>query len=159
MADEQGKALGWNDTVEHDGGDWTLLPEGVYPFRVVSFERAHWGGSAKMPPCPQAKITIEVGDEEQSTTIVHNLFLHTKTEGLLCDFFKGIGARKHGERMVMDWSKVVGATGRCRVAVRKWNGKDNSAHESNEIKKFIDPTDAAVAASEQAAPPQKEMPF
>lgn len=133
------KALDWNDPIENDGGDWTLLEPGEYPFRVTGFERARFGGSAKLPPCNMARITLDVGDAEASTTIANNLFLHSKTEGLLCQFFRSIGARKHGERLVMDWSKVVGATGVCRVKTRNWTGKDGTTRQSNEIEKFLDP--------------------
>lgn len=159
---EQGKALNWDSEVEHDGAEWTLLPEGVYPFVVQKFERAHYGGSQKpggLPPCPQAKLTIEIGDAEQATTIEHNLFLHTRCEGMLCQFFRAIGARKHGERVVMNWANVVGATGKAKVSVRKWAKReekqlppDKWTGESNEIKKFLDPEEAA--GTDAAAPAQ-----
>ena len=65
MADQvQGKELGWNDTIEHDGSDWVLLPPGEYPFTVEKFERARFAGSAKLPPCNQAKLTLTVGDDD-----------------------------------------------------------------------------------------------
>ena len=53
----------------------------------------------------------------------HNLFLHSKCEGLICAFFKAIGARKSGERLKMEWNKIAGATGRCQVGIRKWKAK------------------------------------
>lgn len=139
-----GKALTWDSEIEKDGSDWTLLPEGVYPFMVKSFTRAHFGGSAKLPACPQAKLVLEVGGPEESTTIKHNLFLHSKTEGLLCEFFRAIGARKHGERLVMDWSKVPGANGFCKVIVRKYKRDDGTDAETNDIKKFLDPAEMAA---------------
>ncbi len=139
QAPKQERELGWNDPIEHDGSDFVLLAPGEYPFRVVKFERKRFGGSEKLPPCNQAALTLDVGDAEASTTIVHNLFLHTRTEGLLCQFFRAIGARKHGERVAMDWSKVVGAVGRCRVGVRDWVGKDGATKRSNQVEKMLDP--------------------
>lgn len=147
MSTDTGRELGWNDPIENDGSDWVLLPAGEYPFRVVKFERKRFGGSAKLPPCPQACLTLDVGDAETSTTITNNLFLHSKTEGLLCQFFRSIGARKHGERIVMDWGKVVGATGLCKVKVRDWTGKDGQTHQSNEVEKFLDPPDSDTTAA------------
>ena len=149
------RELGWNDPIEHDGSEWTLLPAGEYAFRVAKFERKRFGGSAKLPPCNQAALVLEVGDAEQATTVTHNLYLHSKTEGLLCAFFRSIGARQHGERLVMDWSKVVGATGRCRVKVRDWTGKDGQTRQSNEVDRFLDPSEEAVAAKTTAG----DMPF
>jgi hypothetical protein len=148
------RELGWNDPIENDGSDWVLLPAGEYPFRVEGLERKRFEGSAKLPPCNEACLTVEVGDAEASTTIQHRLYLHSKTEGLLCAFFRAIGARKHGERVVMDWGKVIGATGRCKVGVREWTAKDGGIKTSNQIEKFLDPAEAT-----DGAPAQGEMPF
>ena len=115
MAEEiKGKAMDWEDTLgaEDDGRGFILLPAGEYPFQVTKFERARFNGSAKMRACPQAKLTIEVGDAEQETTIVHNLFLVDTQKWKLCEFFRAIGMRKHGEAVQMDWSKVPGAIGK-----------------------------------------------
>lgn len=142
------RALDWNDPIEHDGSDWVLLAPGIYPFRVVSFERARHGGSAKLPACNKAVLTLDVGGAEDSTTVNHNLFLHSKTEGLLCQFFRAIGARKHSERLVMDWSKVVGATGMCKLGVRDWTGKDGATKQSNQVEKFLDPEEPEIEVEE-----------
>jgi hypothetical protein len=158
MDTAQGKPLDWNDTIENDGSDYTLLPAGVYPFAVIKFERARFAGSAKQPPCNQAKLTLDVGNEEVSTTIEHNLFLHQKNEWALCQFFRSIGGRKHGERMVMDWTKVPGATGRAKVGVRDWTGKDGKVHQSNQVEKFLDPADDDKAKPADGAA-QGEMAF
>ena len=56
MAD---RMFDWNDVIENDSS-FTLLPEGRYPFTVVSFERAEHAGSDKIPPCKKAVLTIEL---------------------------------------------------------------------------------------------------
>ena len=139
------REIGWNDTIENDGSDFVLLEDGEYAFRVASFARARFGGSAKLPACNQAKLAIEIldADGRPVTTLQHNLFMHSKCEGLLCQFFRSISQRKHGERLTMDWTKVPGAAGRCLVATRPRTGKDGREMKSNEIKKFLDPVDAA----------------
>lgn len=157
MAQDQGRELKWDDQIEHDGSDWTLLPVGEYPFRVVGFERKRYQPKpgAKLPACNEACLTLEIGDADTSTTVQHSLYLHTRTEGLLCAFFRAIGARKHGERVVMDWAKVVGAVGRCKVRVDEWTGKDGQARQSNKVEKFLDP--AEVEGGE--AKVDGDMPF
>jgi hypothetical protein len=137
--ENQNQELGWDDAIEKDSADWVLLPPGDYPFCVKSFTRARFAGGAKLPACPQAKLELEVGGPEESTTIKHNLFLHKKTEGLLCQFFASIGERKHGERLVMNWPGTIGRSGMCRVAVRDYKKKDGTDGQSNEITKFLDP--------------------
>ena len=52
--DNMDREFGWDDVIENDGKGWVLLPDGEYPFTVLSFERKRYGGSAKLPPCNQA---------------------------------------------------------------------------------------------------------
>jgi hypothetical protein len=138
------RELGWDDPIENDGPDFEVLPAGDYDFEVVGFERARHAGSEKMPPCNKAVISIKVKGEKGQSTIKHNLFLHTKTEGLLCAFFVGIGQRKHGQKVTMDWNKVVGSKGRCKISERKWKNDKGEELTFNDIKKFYEPADAAA---------------
>ena len=145
----------WGDVIENDGPSYTLLPEGEYPFEVVSFERKRFAGSAKLPPCNQAELTLSIdGGALGRTTVYHSLFLHTKTEGLLCAFFTAIGQRKRGEKLAMDWRKVIGAKGRCQLIIDKWTGRDGQERESNRVKAFVEPAPGAQpkAAGWQAGP-------
>lgn len=137
---EQERELGWNDAIEKDGSDFELLPEGDYDFEVLSFERGRHAGSEKLPPCNKAVLTIKLTGANGSTTnITHQLFLHTKCEGLLCAFFTAIGQRKHGERLNMNWNLVPGSKGRCKIGIHEWKGNDGEVRKSNEIKKFYEP--------------------
>lgn len=133
------REFGWDDTIENESSDWVLLPEGDYDFEVTSFERARHNGSAKLPPCNKAVISIHIDSPNGSTTIQHNLFLHSKCEGMLSAFFIAIGQKKRGEPLRMNWQNVIGAKGRCKVGVRTWKGNDGEDRQSNEIKKFYDP--------------------
>lgn len=136
------RALDWNDSIENDN-DFILLEAGEYEFTVEKFERARHPGSVKLPPCNKAVLTLKIHGPEQSTTIQHNLFLHSKTEGMLCQFFKSIGARKHGEKVQMDWNKVVGATGSCKIKIDEFesNREPGKKLQSNKIDKFLDTGD------------------
>lgn len=78
-----------------------------------------------------------------------NLFLHSKFEWKLCQFFVAIGQRKHGEVMRMNWGTVPGSGGICHVGVRKWTGNDGKERESNEITEFYDPEDAPQVEATQ----------
>lgn len=137
----EGRELGWDGTIEHDGAEFVILPEGDYDFEVVDFERARHGGSEKLPPCNKAIVHIKVDAPQGSTTIKHNLFLHTITEGMLCAFFTGIGQRKKGEKLTMNWNKVVGSQGRAKIVIRKWTNDEGREMTFNEIKKFYEPVE------------------
>ena len=136
---DQGRALDWEDTIEKESVGFDLLPEGDYDFVIQKFERQRHPGSAKLPPCNKAVVYVEIDAPQGHAVIRHNLFLHTKCEGILCAFFASIGQRKHGDRQQMDWSAVTGARGRCKVGVRSWTGDDGKEHESNEVKRFLEP--------------------
>lgn len=133
------RELGWDDVIENDGQDFILLPEGDYPFTVVGLEKARHtpqpGG--KIPPCNKAILTIRLQTQDgQTSDQKYNLFLHSSQEWKLCEFFAGIGARKKGEPLRMNWAVVVGATGICHVRVRTFAKRDGSEGKSNDIAKF-----------------------
>lgn len=134
----------WESNISQDS-EFTLLPEGDYKFTVVKFERARHQGSAKLPACNKAVLTIKVeSDTGESTTITHNLFLHKKCEGLLCEFFNAIGLRKHGETFTMNWNEVPMSTGMCHVFVDEYTNKDGEKRQSNKIKRFLEPKQSPV---------------
>jgi len=149
MSDTMNREFGWEDTIENDS-TWELLPEGDYEFEVKKFERQRHGGSEKMPACNKAVLNIEVTDGENKGTITHNLFLHTKTEGMLCAFFAGIGQRKPGEKLTMDWNKVVGSRGRCKVKVRDYTANNGEARQANQIQKFYAPDEVSAKKAYKA---------
>lgn len=132
------RELNWDDEIIKDS-DFVLLPEGDYDFRVTAFERGRHQGSEKLPPCNKAVVTLEIDAPEGKAYIKHNLFLHSRCEGLLSNFFTGIGQKKHGEPLKMNWNAVIGSTGRCKVGIRKWTGRDGNEMQSNEVKKFYEP--------------------
>ena len=134
-----GYEFDWNSQIENDGPDFIVLPEGDYDYEIVNFERGRHAGSEKLPPCNKAIVHIKIEAPEGTTTIRHNLFLHSNTEGLLCSFFAGIGQRKKGERITMNWNAVVGSKGRAKVGIHKWTNDDGKEFTSNQIVKFYEP--------------------
>ena len=123
--------IGWDDTITQDPEEFPILPEGDYQFIVEKFERSRFNGSENIPACNQAKLTIKVFNQQVETHIVHTLLLHTKTEWALSQFFTAIGQKKKGEPLRMDWNRVIGASGKCKVIIKKYNGNDY-----NNISKF-----------------------
>lgn len=152
MADIE-RELGWDDEIVKDS-DFVLIPEGDYNFTVTAFERGRHEGSDKLPPCNKAIVTLRVALPDGTTQdIKHNLFLHTKCEGLLSAFFTCIGQKRKGEPLRMNWNTVIGARGRCKISVRTWKNKDGEDMQSNDIKKFYAP-DENAAPVQQTAPVQ-----
>lgn len=146
MENNTGHELDWNSTIEKDSGEFILLPEGDYEFKVGSFERGRHPGSENLPACNKATVFIEIEAPQGIASIKHNMFLHTKTEGLLSSFFAAIGQKKKGEKLQMNWNTVTGSTGRVKIGIRSWTGNDGREMQSNEIVKFYPKEDQPAAA-------------
>lgn len=139
------REFGWEDEIEKES-EFVLLPEGDYDFKVESFERSRSNGEGKLPPCNMAVIKIRVdGKDNQSTLITYNLVLHSSLEWKISEFFAGIGQKKKGEKLRMNWQFVPGSTGTCKVGIKTYNG-----NEYNEIKKFYPKDSSYNKASSQS---------
>lgn len=133
----------WDDEIVKDS-EFTLIPEGDYNYTVVAFERGRHEGSEKLPPCNKAIITLRIDLGNGSTQeLKHNLFLHSRCEGLLSAFFTSIGQKRKNEPLKMNWNAVIGAKGRCKISTRTWKGKSGEDMQSNDVKKFYAPDDAS----------------
>lgn len=127
---------GWEDEISEEGGEYTLLPEGDYDFMVLKIERGRHEGSEKIPPCNKAIVTFEIQSPEGKRQISENYLLCNKLEWKLSEFFLAVGLKKHGEPLKMNWTKAVGAKGKCHVFINKYTKRDGSEGESNKIKKL-----------------------
>ena len=128
----------WNDAIEQDGQEFILLEPGDYNFRITNFERGHFAGSAKLPACNKATLTLEVDTREGCAYVKYDLILARSLEWKISSFFRCIGQKKHGERLVMDWNKVVGAQGRARFKPRTYINRDGEERQTNDLDRFYD---------------------
>jgi hypothetical protein len=138
--ENKGYELDWDSEIENEGSEFIVAEPGDYDFTVTNFERGRFQGSAKMPPCNQAKLTIRLDLSEGTCEIKHNLFLHSKTEWKLCEFFTAIGQRQSGQRVAMNWNAVIGSKGRCKVSKRSFESRDGKTLWANDIDKFYAPS-------------------
>lgn len=143
--------LGWDDAIQRDS-QYNMVPPGDYNFRVLKVERGRHPGSDNLPPCNKAELTLEVSNGTDKTMMTANLYLHTKTEGILCAFFTAIGQRKRGESLKPRWNEVVGSTGTCKLGVNSYTGKlDGKKHESMQVDKWYEKGHQIETAAAPAA--------
>ena len=128
--------MNWDDVIENDGQEYILLPEGDYNYRVTSFERGQFPGGPKIPPCPKARLTLSVDTDQGTATARVDLLLYRTVEWKMAAFFRSIGQKKHGEKTVMNWSKVLGARGRAHF--KPSSSKDDQKRQFNDVAYFID---------------------
>ena len=139
---ENGYELGWDAEIENEGQEFVVAEPGDYNFVVTGFERTRHEGSEKIPPCNKAVLTIKLdGPGLNGECIVkHNMFMHSKMEWKLCEFFTAIGQRKKGQKVRMNWNTVIGARGRCKVTKRCFKSKNTGTDLwTNDIEKFYAP--------------------
>ena len=135
---QDNRIMDWNDTIQDDGREFIILPEGDYYFTVTDFERARFPGSAKIPACNKATLSLDIDNDKGIATARVDLILYRTLEWRIASFFRSIGMKKHGEQVVMDWTKVVGARGKAHIKPRSYTGKNGEERQVNNVENFID---------------------
>ena len=168
MTDTNERVLGWDDEISNDDqGAAVLLKPGEYDFEIVNLHRGRHqpktGG--KLPECPKAEVTLRMVQDGEEVDVKTTLFLHSRCEGMLCQFFRCIGQRKSGEQLRPRWDEVIGSRGRCKVKNRPYE-RDGEKREANDIAGFMDPKPGgqqppASAQKNQSQPPvaPDDVPF
>ena len=136
--DDKNMLMDWNDTLESDGQEFVLLDEGEYNFTVTNFERGRFPGGQKVPACNKATITVQVKTTDGVAVVKFDLLLYRTLEWRISSFFRCIGQKKSGEKLVMDWNKVVGSRGRAHFKQRTYTTNQGEERTVNDIDKFID---------------------
>lgn len=136
-ANTQGHELGWDDEIQQESS-FILLPGGDYRFTVEKFDRARHAGSENIPPCNKAIVHFRVFSPDGSSVLLQeNLFLHTKMEWKLSEFFASIGMKQKGQAAQMNWSQVCGKSGVCHVKIRTYEKRDGGGTgQANQIDKL-----------------------
>ena len=138
MENEKNMFLDWDDAIESDGQEFVTLEEGDYNFTVTGFERGRFPGGAKIPACNKASLTLQVRTADGIAVIHTDLLLYRSLEWRISAFFRCIGQKKHGERLVMDWNKVIGSRGRAHFKPRTYTDRDGNERTANDVDRFYD---------------------
>ena len=143
MSELDNMMMDYDDVIEEDGEGFVVFPAGEYPFVVTNMTRgALESATAKLPVgCRYVDLDLEVtGPEGKKSTIKERLFLYKTLEWKLSQFFRCIGQKKHGEKLIMKWGSVVGSKGHCKLIVNKYK-KDGNDRENNKVDSYLDPGD------------------
>jgi len=131
--------MDWNDAIEDDGREFVVLEEGDYNFTVTGFDRGRFPGSARIPACNKALITVTVdAGGDGMVPVKLDLILYRSLEWKLSAFFRCIGRKGHGERMDMDWDSVLGSYGRAHFKPRTYVNRYGEERTANDLDRFLD---------------------
>lgn len=126
LENDDEELLDWDDEIE-DGNEFPILPAGTYDFEIVNLERSTYAGSDKLPACKMAIVTFRVKtDDGKSAQVFERYYLCKKMEGMISSLMKACGLKKKGEKTPMKWNELVGSTGRCKLKVEEYNGKEQN---------------------------------
>lgn len=144
MAEDLGRALGWDEQIDNvPDDDFELFDPGCYPFEVTKLERASFNGSAKMAASPMAKLTLKLTNpaDGRSSYVFYNIILNAKMMRRIKEFFISVGLAPEGtedNKLTISWDAVVGATGWLQMAHREYNGNTYA-----DVKKCLKPSEVA----------------
>lgn len=144
-------AMDWDDSIENESGDFIILDEGDYNFKVTNFERGRFPGSTKLPSCPKATISVEVKTNKGIAMARFDLLLCRSLEWKLCSFFRCIGQKKHGEKLKMNWNAVLGSTGRAHFKPKEYENSKGEKKTVNDVERFIDYNERQMKGNEESS--------
>lgn len=148
MNDTMEKALSWDDEISKEN-EFELLPAGEYSFTVESLERGRFDGSDKMSACPKADLTLALKTAEgREVKVFDTLYLHSKAEWRLSQFFTAIGMKKKGEPLRMNWGQVPGSTGKLKLSINKYKAKNGEDRENNRVERYLLPEQKQFVAGQ-----------
>lgn len=132
------EALDWDSTIETDGEEIEVLEPGTHEFEVVNFERARFLGSAKLPECNKAIITVVVPTKKGKARVRFDLILCKSLEWKISAFFRCIGQKKHGQPLKPNWNTVIGSKGEADFINKTYTNKYGEEVTINDISNFHD---------------------
>lgn len=140
--------LGWDDEITNDSS-YVLLEEGDYQFTVTAFERGRFPGSAKLPPCKKAILTLSVTTQNRTVAVKWDHILWSDFNWKLAQYLRAIGQMKPDEESILPrWNEMVGSRGRAHFKPRTFTKKDGSEGKVNAVEKFYDYDPAAMTAGD-----------
>lgn len=142
MAEMENKALDWDDDVEDVANEYILLDEGNYAFTVDSYARERYEGSAKVPPCPRANVSLVIDlPDGRSAKISDRILLYTGGQWRISQFFKCLGFQKDPEtdKITPKWNEAPGKSGIVNIKQRTYTNNDGEERTTNDVSRYLSP--------------------
>lgn len=131
--------LEWGQSLTADVNEFTVLPAGDYDFTITKVEKKYYEPKpgAKLPPCPEADLTIDIQASEGRASLTHRLFWHKSTQFRIAEAFIACGLAKKDEDFISDPDLLMGKSGRCTLSKQPYQKNDGTSGIRNEISKMM----------------------
>ena len=139
MAEDLGRELDWDDQIENEGQEFELLPEGTYDYTVENMARGRFAGSERMAACNCANLTLLIRNPETGNDcrVFDTLYLNSKAEWRLSQFFLSIGQKKKGEPLRPNWAAVPTSCVKVEIEIHEYVDKNGKARKNNRVTKYL----------------------
>ncbi len=130
----------WDDEIVIPVRSTTLLPDGIYPFRITRIEKDFYDNpGSKIPPCNRVKLTFRIdGGDAGEVTVRDNFFITENFAWKVADLMQSLGLIAPGEKI--KWrqlNEVEGFSGQCEIGTQKYTGRDGKPHQINTIVRYL----------------------
>ena len=134
---ELNDVLSFDEAIEiMDEPEYLELAPGEYDFTVRDVAFSTYEGSSKIPSCPMVEARLSVVTDEGETEIIDRFYYCRKMRYKLSSFARTLGLARVGDKITIEWKKLITNQGRARISLREYNGK-----KYNQIDRYIVPTD------------------
>jgi hypothetical protein len=148
------REIGWDEEFVAEEKSFEPLPAGDYNFTITSFERKRFNGSAKLPPCGQIVMDINLTDGVNTGSVKHSLFLVNIMEWKITEVMLATGIFHEGDHITANMiEKAVGCTGRCKVSITT-SEKNGKQYKNNQIDRFYKKEEPTYSATTTQPPAQ-----
>ena len=126
------------NNLELDGDairEYTLIPEGDYPFEIAKWSRKKTEARGKLPACTRVYRTFNIinDDGENIGTVEDDIPALDSMKWKFKKLFGAIGQWHEGEALRPNWDELIGSTGLCSIKIREWKTKEGETRQSNRI--------------------------
>lgn len=126
-----------DDDLESSGGQYRLLPEGVYDFTVYEILKERT--KANNDPMVKIELHIHTDDGDSDVIVFDRIVLKDSLRWKMARYFKTLGMFDHVKQHGMDWDGSVDKSGKVEI--------DHTIHDGktyNHIKNYVIDGAAAV---------------
>lgn len=134
--------IDWDGSIQNDGSDLVTLPDNEEVWMTV---RAVERGHNKAGDTPQVMLMFYAESiAGNGRTIVRDYITMTrKSEWKLCELFRALGLRQHGQELKLRWD-LEGMTARAILSVEEYTSSFGEVRQNNKIKKYLEPEPMSV---------------